>query len=277
MVRIRTFAGLLALLLLMSCDQQQTEKPLQYSSAPIGDQVPEYRLTPHPLYNPQKLGETFKPLVDYLNREVPGARIKLEASRDYHAYEQKFRAREAEILMPNPWQTIEAMKVGYHVIAMWGDAEDFKGLIIVRKDGGIKTPDDLKGKVVSYPAPTALAAAVMPQYFLHTKGININKDIKNAYVGSQESSIMNVYMGHVCGWSHLAATVANVPEAAPRGSRPTQGHVGNPIAAEQFSHGARRCSRQHSPGYPAGAARSPEKTRRPEGSRHTGDGQIPCG
>jgi phosphonate transport system substrate-binding protein len=35
----------------------------------------------------------------------------------------------------------------------------------------------------------------MPQYFLHDKGIDINKDIQNVYVGSQESSIMNVYLG----------------------------------------------------------------------------------
>ncbi len=186
---------LLVALLLASCDKQTAEKPLQYSSAPIGNQVPGYRLVPHPLYNPQKLGETFHPLIEYLNRQVPGGRIELEASRDYQVYEKKFRAREAEFLMPNPWQTIEAMKVGYHVIAMWGDAEDFKGIFIVRKDADIRTPDDLRGKVVSYPSPTALAAAMMPQYFLHTKGININKDIQNIYVGSQESSIMTVYLG----------------------------------------------------------------------------------
>jgi phosphonate transport system substrate-binding protein len=35
----------------------------------------------------------------------------------------------------------------------------------------------------------------MPQYFPHKHGININRDIQNVYVGSQESSIMNVYLG----------------------------------------------------------------------------------
>lgn len=189
-------ACLLLPLILGACEQQSAEKPLQYSQAPVMPvQANTYRWVPHPLYNPQKLSETFQPLVDYLNRQVPESHIELEASRDYQAYEKKFRAREAEFLMPNPWQSLEAMKVGYHVIAMWGDAEDFKGLFIGRKDGGIKSPGDLKGKVVSYPSPTALAAAIMPQYFLHTRGININSDIRNNYVGSQESSIMNVYLG----------------------------------------------------------------------------------
>jgi phosphonate transport system substrate-binding protein len=87
------------------------------------------------------------------------------------------------------------MRVGYHVIAMWGDAQDFKGLFIVRKDTAIKTPADLKGKVVSYPAPTALAAAIMPQYFLHSQGLDINRDVQTLYVVSQESSIMSVFLG----------------------------------------------------------------------------------
>lgn len=179
----------------MACEQQPVEKPLQYSAVPVGAQTRAYRLVPHPLYNPQKLFETFQPLVDYLNHRVPEANLQLETSRDYQAFEKKFRAREGDFLMPNPWQTLEAQKVGYHVISMWGDAEDFRGIFIVRKDSGIKVPADLKGKVVSYPSPTALAAAIMPQYFLHQHGININNDIQNSYVGSQESSIMNVYLG----------------------------------------------------------------------------------
>jgi len=195
MKRLDFLAGLIVVLLVAGCEQRAQERPLQYSTAAVGDRTPVYRLVPHPLYNPQTISKIFQPLVDNLNHQLPGIHIEIEASRDYRAYEQKFRAREAEILMPNPWQTIEAMKVGYQVIAMWGDAKDFKGLIIVRKDAGIKTPDDLRGKVVSYPSPTAMAAAIMPQYFLHSQGIDINKDIQNKYVGSQESSIMNVYMG----------------------------------------------------------------------------------
>ncbi len=196
MRKLCLLAALAAALFLTACEQHAVENPLHYSDAPVASGQTAYRLEPHPLYNAQTLGNLFQPLVDYLNREQPGVHIELEASRDYQAYEQKFRAREAEILMPNPWQTIEAMKVGYHVIAQWGNAEDFKGIFVVRKDGGIQMPADLKGKVVSYPSPTALAAAVMPQYYRRTQGIDINTDIQNHYVGSQESSIMNVYMGN---------------------------------------------------------------------------------
>jgi phosphonate transport system substrate-binding protein len=126
---------------------------------------------------------------------VEGARFDLEAARDYANFEEKFRQRKSEFLLPNPWQTLEAMKVGYHVIAMAGEAQDFKGLFVVRRDSEVKRPGDLKGKSVAYPSPTALAACIMPQYFLHGYGINIRTEIENRYVGSQESAIMNAYLG----------------------------------------------------------------------------------
>lgn len=190
------FSAFLLLSLIAACEQpaESPQGPV-YGDAPAEPVKPLYRLAVHPLHNPNKLAEAYQPLIDYLNQQIGTANFELEASRDYQAYEAKFRAREPEFLLPNPWQTLQAIKVGYRVIAMAGDAEDFKGIFIVRKDRGIRTPNDLKGKVVSYPSHTALAACIMPQYFLHSHGIDVNRDIVNRYVGSQESSIMNAYLG----------------------------------------------------------------------------------
>jgi phosphonate transport system substrate-binding protein len=187
---------LLVMIVVAACDTSAPPSSgPDYSSGP-GDSVkPIYHLAIHPLHNPKKLAEAYQPLVEHLNANIPEALFVLEASRDYQAYEVKFRARTPEFLLPNPWHTLEAIKMGYRVIAMAGDAEDFKGIFIVRKDSEIRTPDELKGKVVSYPSHTALAACIMPQYFLHQHGVDINRDIENVYVGSQESSIMNAYLG----------------------------------------------------------------------------------
>lgn len=153
------------------------------------------RLAIHPLHNPEKLIEAYQPYVSYLNQHLDHVNIEIEASRDYQAFEKKFRDRQPELILPNPWQTLEAIKVGYRVIAMAGEASDFKGIFIVRKDSGIEQVSDLKGKVVSYPSPTALAAAIMPQRFLQDHGVDVMHDIDNRYVGSQESSILNVLLG----------------------------------------------------------------------------------
>ena len=180
--------------LLANCSQDENASSPKYSDHDKTQEKPTYHLAIHPLMNPEKLSESYQPLIDYLNEQIPSVQFELEASRDYQAFEAKFRARQPEFILPNPWQTLEAEKVGYHVIAIAGDNNVFRGIFIVRKDSGIKTPMDLKGKVISYPSYTALAACIMPQRFLHDKGIDVTKDIINQYVGSQESSIMNVYL-----------------------------------------------------------------------------------
>ncbi len=197
MNRLRLCVVLLVVLVvaLPGCDCQSESRGPRFEATPLQGDAPTYRLAVHPLHNPAKLVQAYQPLVDYLNVRLQPVHLNLEASRDYADFEAKYQARKLEFILPNPWQTLQAMKIGYRVIAMAGEPKDFRGLFIVRRDSGIKMPADLKGKAVSYPAPTALAACIMPQYFLHTHGVDVNADIENRYVGSQESSIMNVWLG----------------------------------------------------------------------------------
>jgi phosphonate transport system substrate-binding protein len=181
---------------LTACNQSTPDVGPKYEPVRSDAQQAQLRLAVHPLYNPTKLGQVYNPLIDFLTKSIKGSSFLLEASRDYPSYEEKIKQGSPDILIPNPWQTIEAMQSGYEVIAMVGKPEEFTGLIVVRKDSGIKTPADLKGKTICYPASTAIAACMMPQMFLHSYGLDINKDLKNEYVGSQESSIMNVYLKH---------------------------------------------------------------------------------
>lgn len=191
----RLLLALAGLGLLAGCEPAPEHAGPRYSATATTNDKPLYEIAVHPLHNPAKLFESYQPLIDLLNQRIPEARFALEASRDYQDYERKFRARSAAFLLPNPWQTLEAIKVGYRVLAIAGDNDDFKGIFIVRRDSGIRTPADLKGRAVSYPSATALAACIMPQWWLHEQGIDINRDVENLYVGSQESSIMNAYLG----------------------------------------------------------------------------------
>ncbi len=156
---------------------------------------PEYVIGIHPLHNPKRLLEVYAPVVDALNAAIPEAHFRLEASRNYEAFEHKLFDGYFHFAMPNPYETVRALRHGYRVFGKMGDDENFRGLILVRKDSGIQAVTDLKGKKVAYPAATALAATMLPQHYLHTHGLDINRDIENVYVGSQESAIMNVVLG----------------------------------------------------------------------------------
>lgn len=168
----------------------------QFTDKPVGG-VAEYVFAIHPLHNPTRLFAVYGPIVEQLNAEIPGVRFRLEASRNYEEFNKKLYARRFEFALPNPYQTVRSIEHGYRVFGKMGDDHNFRGILLVRRDSGINAVADLKGKAVSYPAATALAATMMPQYYLHTHGLNVNRDIRNLYVGSQESSIMNVYLGNV--------------------------------------------------------------------------------
>ncbi len=132
--------------------------------------------------------------MQYLDQKIPGSAFDLETANDYADFENKLKARKADFALPNPYHATLASDWGYHVIAKMGDDSAFKGIFIVRRDSPVRLPTDLKGKIVAYPAPTALAAALMPQLYLQKHGINVQTDITNTYVGTHNSSIMNAYL-----------------------------------------------------------------------------------
>jgi phosphonate transport system substrate-binding protein len=185
-------------------------------TSPFPSQI--YTVGIHPLHNPKRLFEIYAPLITLFNQAMPDVTFELESSRNYEEFEKKLYTGHFDFALPNPYQTINAMKHGYHVFAKMGDDADFRGLILVRTDAGINRISDLKGKTISYPAPTALAATLMPQYYLQTHGLNINTDVENIYVGSQESSIMNVLNRKVAAgatWTvPWRAFVKNQPQLA---------------------------------------------------------------
>lgn len=185
-----------------STDERREYTP-KYSAKPSFTMNHVYIFGVHPLHNPARLFEVYGPMIDYINERLEGGELRLEASRDYPQFDKKLFSGYFDFALPNPYQTVIAADNGYRIFGKRGDDANFRGIILVRKDSKIRTVKDLKGKTVSYPAPTALAATMMPQRYLYDRGIDINKDIINQYVGSQESSIMNVYLGKsdaACTW-----------------------------------------------------------------------------
>lgn len=197
-VNISTARGLLVLLMIFSlvaCSDRADDSYAPTFSAEAQKTEIEYIFGIHPLHNPQRLFEVFDPMMDYLSENIDGVSFQLEASRNYPVFDKKLHARKFDFALPNPFQTINAIDRGYKVFGKIGLDSNFRGIILVRKDSSIKEVADLRGKAMSFPAPSALAATMMPQYFIQSHGVDVMTEIDNRYVGSQESSMMNVYLG----------------------------------------------------------------------------------
>lgn len=193
----RVSIGLVALFLVAGCGKEEQPYQPHFSSQLSADGVLNVSFGVHPLHNPQRLSELYGPIVEYLNQNIKGVHINLEASRDYPGFNQKLYARHFEFALPNPYQTVRAIDHGYHVFAKMGDDYNFRAILLVRRDSSLKDLADLKGKKISYPAKTSLAPYLLLQYYLHQNGFDVDHDVQSVYVGSQESSILSVYLGNV--------------------------------------------------------------------------------
>jgi phosphonate transport system substrate-binding protein len=190
---------------LFSCNKENKENysPSFSKQTTLLDLKNDIIIAPHPFNNPERLNNAFSPLINILNKEIPQYKFKLETSKDYADFNAKIKTKRIEIIIPNPYQTIEAMKFNYHVFAKYADDERFRGILLVRKDSNINKISDLKGKTIAYPAPSAIAAAMMPKVYMMEQGLNVNVDTKTKYVGTQESSILALYHKEVdaaCTW-----------------------------------------------------------------------------
>jgi phosphonate transport system substrate-binding protein len=193
--RRRCLAGLAAALLLAACGGEEAAyRPEFGPGKDTSAKTREYRIAVYPLNNPERMFALYGPIVDHLNGKLSGARFVLETSRNYAEFEQKLYARQFDLALANPYQTLNAIRHGYQVFGKMADDDHYHGIILTRRDGPVRTAADLKGRAVSFPAPTALAACLLPQHYLRQQGLAL-EDYQARYVGSQESSIMAVLLG----------------------------------------------------------------------------------
>lgn len=212
--------GLIWVATLTSGCASPSEEVLPAYGPPPERAEPLYVVGVHPLHNPLRLRETFGPLVDLLSNRIPNAEFRLEASRDYAAYEEKLFGQTLDFALPNPYQTVRAQERGYHVFGKMADDHNFRGIILVRRDRDVREVRDLAGQAVSFPAPTALAATLMPRLYLQRAGLRVETEIESRYVGSQESSILSVFHGDTAAgatgpppWRALSKERPEVAEA----------------------------------------------------------------
>jgi phosphonate transport system substrate-binding protein len=155
----------------------------------------------HPYSNPKDLFEAYEPIARYLEAKIPGIHVEIEASKDYADFEAKLAAGKFHLALPNPYETLLSLQSGYGVIAKMTPDDDFRGLIVVRKDRKIEALRQLAGRTIAFPSPTAVAGTMLPLWMLRGQGLEADKTFKVKYVGSQFSSLLNAYSGDVdaCG------------------------------------------------------------------------------
>lgn len=147
-----------------------------------------------PQQSPLELIKAWKPLIDYLEKTT-GEKIVLKIERSIPEFEKNLYQGNYDIAYMNPSHYVIAhQKKGY--LAKVRDQKNLVGILVVRKDSGIASISDMKGKQFLFPAAGAFAATMITKYeLLVDHNINIESNEKFRYVNSHDSVYKGVARG----------------------------------------------------------------------------------
>jgi ABC-type phosphate/phosphonate transport system substrate-binding protein len=133
-------------------------------------------------------------IVQFLNKHLTGAHIVVKSCVSWDEYVEHLNKNEYDLTLVNGIQALDAANKGYSITGKIMNDSQYTGVIFTRKDAGIKTAGDLKGKKIAYAPSNVIPGTMMCLYYLQQHGLNVNSDIQKVDVSSFESAIIATYV-----------------------------------------------------------------------------------
>lgn len=112
-----------------------------------------------PQFEQRKLYAIWNPVVDALQRET-GLSFKLVTTLRINDFEKEYLAEKFDFVYMNPFFIVRGVAPGTY-LPIVRDDKAHHGILVVLKDGPVRTVADLAGKTVAFPAPNAIGATLM--------------------------------------------------------------------------------------------------------------------
>lgn len=157
---------------------------------PILAQGEVYSFGVVPQQSAKKLAQLWTPILAHISKET-GHTLQLQTAKNIPIFEQRLAAGAYDFSYMNPYHyTVFSEKPGYIAFAKRRD-QKIKGIMVVRKDSGIKSLQDLQNTTLAFPSPAAFAASILPRAKLKMDNIAF----KPQYVSSHDSVYLSVAKG----------------------------------------------------------------------------------
>lgn len=157
----------------------------------------EIKLGTVPRLSAAELKLMYGPIAEYLEKET-GEKVSIVVPKDFPDFKKAAGDGRMDIAFSNPLLYVEIKdKVDIDPLALSSEVKSgtrLRGIILVRKDSGINSIRDLKGKKFSFMAKGSPAGYLFQLKLLHKAGFDIQKDITVLpFEGRHEKIIMSVY------------------------------------------------------------------------------------
>ena len=143
-----------------------------------------------------KTVKAFKPLAIKLEKEL-GEPVKLIVPKNFKAFWKGVKSNKYDLVHYNQYHYLLSHKAqGYKVIIANEEKGNklIAGTISVRKDSGIKTVKDLKGKTILFGGgKKAMGSYIAPTYMLKKAGLVAGKDYKVRFAKNPPSAVIATF------------------------------------------------------------------------------------
>ena len=147
---------------------------------------PSYTFGVVPQQSASKLSRLWSPILQYLENET-GYQLRFATTRNIPTFEKRLSVGKYDIAYMNPFHYTEYHKLsGYNAFAKAKDKR-LKGILVVHKDSGFKSLEDLKNQELAFPSH-AFAANLVPRAQFNLLGTSVTPK----YLSSHDSVYRNV-------------------------------------------------------------------------------------
>lgn len=154
------------------------------------------------------LAKSWVPLLAEISQRA-GLRLVFKTAPDIPTFETRMQQGEYDIAYMNPYHyTVFAKQPGYRAFAKEKDRK-LIGIIVVAKDSPLQSLDELRGKVVAFPAPAAFAASILPRAEFSRQQIGIDE----RFVSSHDSVYRGVAQGSFAAGGGIKRTMEAIDPA----------------------------------------------------------------
>jgi len=161
-----------------------------------------------PQFEARKLFSIWQPIVSYLEKET-GYQFKLELSQTIPDFENEFMYGKFDFLYMNPYHLILGNKAQGYIPLLKDTSKRLYGILVVRKDGNIRTVADLKNKLIAFPAPNALGASLQMRQELNDI---FHIAFRSTYVKTHDSVYLYVLLGKSDAGGGVQNTLSRQPQ-----------------------------------------------------------------
>ncbi|MFY9075890.1 phosphonate ABC transporter substrate-binding protein [Malaciobacter mytili] len=155
-----------------------------------------------PVAGSTSMKENFSNLTNYLSKQL-GIKVELKLAGDYTSVITGMQRNHIDVAYLGPKSYVEAAKrAKAEALVVEVDAQSglagYNGTIITKKDSGLKTLEDLKGKTWAFTSSQSTSGTLVPSVMFSKKAIDPQKYFsKVIYSGGHEASILSVKAGKI--------------------------------------------------------------------------------